>query len=59
MMKRTRSEIKTSLLAEIEKELEQALDWQGKAERPNLTEFENQLVLDSIGNSHFRPTLTN
>ena len=50
-MKRTRSEIKTSLLMEIEKELEQALDWQEKAEHPNLTEFENQVlsIRKSIG----------
>ncbi len=50
-MKRTRTEIKTSLLAEIEKELEQALDWQEKAEHPNLTEFENQVlsIRKSIG----------
>ena len=50
-MKRTRSEIKTSLLADIEKELDQALDWQEKAEHPNLTEFENQVlsIRKSIG----------
>ena len=48
-MKRTRSELKASLLAEIEDELDKALDWQEKAESPNLTAFENQVL--SIRNS--------
>ena len=43
-MKRTRSEIKATLLAEIEDELDKALDWQEKSESPNLTAFENQVL---------------
>ena len=43
-MKRTRSEIKATLLAEIEEELDKALDWQEKAENPNLTAFEKQAL---------------
>ncbi len=48
-MKRTRSEIKSTLLTEIEAELDKALDWQEKSEIPNLTAFENQVL--SIRNS--------
>ena len=50
-MKRTRSEIKASLLARIEDELDEALDWQESATSPNLSEFENQVlsIRKSIG----------
>ncbi len=50
-MKRIRSELKASLLAQIEDELDLALDWQEKTERPNLTEFEDQVlsIRKSIG----------
>ncbi len=50
-MKRNHSEIKSSLLAQIADELDDALDWQEKADHPNLTEFENQVlsIQKSIG----------
>jgi len=50
-MKRSRSEIKSSLLAQIADELDDALDWQEKADHPNLTAFENQVlsIRKSIG----------
>ena len=43
-MKRTRSEIKSTLLAQIEDELDKALDWQENAKSPNLTAFENRIL---------------
>ena len=50
-MKRTRSEIKATLLAEIDTELENALDWQENSKSPNLTAFENKVlaIRKSIG----------
>ena len=58
-MKRTRAEMKTSLLAQIENELDLALDWQEKTERPNLTEFEDQVlsIRKSIGMSVLKEVL--
>ncbi len=51
LMKRTRSEIKSTLLAQIEGELDKALDWQENTKSPNLTAFENQVlsIRKSIG----------
>ncbi len=50
-MKRSHSEIKATLLAQIADELDDALDWQEKAIHPNLTAFENQVlsIRKSIG----------
>ena len=43
-MKRTREQIKAELIKRYEKEVDQLLDWQEKADRPNLTEFENVIL---------------
>ncbi len=43
-MKRTRAQIKAELMKRFESELDQLLEWQEKANRPNLTQFENQIM---------------
>jgi len=50
-MKRTKSEMKEILLAEIDEELEEAFARQEQSEHPNLSEFEEQVlaIRQSIG----------
>lgn len=43
-MKRTREQIKAEMMKKYEQELDKLLDWQEKAEKPNLTEFENAIL---------------
>ena len=43
-MKRTREQIKEEMMKKYEQELDKILDWQEKAEKPNLTEFENRIL---------------
>jgi uncharacterized protein with PIN domain len=43
-MKRTREQIKAELMKRYEKEVEGMLEWQAKANRPNLTQFEDVVM---------------
>lgn len=43
-MKRTRAQIKAEILKRFESELDQLLDWQEKANQPDLTQFENEIL---------------
>ena len=43
-MKRTRAQIKAEISKRFEAELNQLLNWQEKAKRPNLTQFENEIL---------------
>jgi YgiT-type zinc finger domain-containing protein len=43
-MKRTRAQIKAEMMKQFEAKVDQLLDWQEKAKRPNLTQFENEIL---------------
>ena len=43
-MKRTRAQIKAEIMKRFEGEVDQLLSWQEKAKRPNLTQFENEIM---------------
>ena len=43
-MKRTRAQIKAEVMKRFEGELDQLLEWQEKANQPNLTQFENKII---------------
>ncbi len=43
-MKRTREEIKAELMKKAEQEIDRLLDWEAKADKPTLTQFENQVL---------------
>jgi hypothetical protein len=44
-MKRTREQIKAELMKEAEQEIDHLLDWEEKADKPTLTQFENQMLV--------------
>ena len=43
-MKRTREQIKAELVKKAEQEIDRLLDWEEKADKPTLTQFENQVL---------------
>jgi hypothetical protein len=43
-MKRTREQIKAELMKKAEQEIGRLLDWEEKADKPTLTQFENQVL---------------
>ena len=43
-MKRTREQIKAELMKKAEQEIDHLLDWEEKADKPTLTQFENQVL---------------
>ena len=43
-MKRTREQIKAGLMKKAEQEIDHLLDWEEKADKPTLTQFENQVL---------------
>ena len=43
-MKRTREQIKAELMKKAEQEIDRLLDWEEKADKPTLTQFENQVL---------------
>ena len=43
-MKRTREQIKAELMKKAEQEIDCLLDWEEKADKPTLTQFENQVL---------------
>jgi hypothetical protein len=43
-MKKTREQQKAELMKKYEAELDQILEWQEKADYPNLTQFENEIL---------------
>jgi hypothetical protein len=43
-MKRTREQIKTELMKKAEQEIDRLLDWEEKADKPTLTQFENHVL---------------
>ena len=44
-MKRTREQIKAELMKQAEQEIDRLLDWEEKADKPTLTQFENQVLI--------------
>ena len=44
-MKRTREQIKAELMKKAEQEIDRLLDWEEKADKPTLTQFENQVLM--------------
>jgi hypothetical protein len=44
-MKRTREQIKAELMKKAEQEIDRLLDWEEQAEKPTLTQFENQVLM--------------
>ncbi len=44
-MKRTREQIKAALMKKAEQEIDRVLEWEEKADKPTLTQFENQVLL--------------
>ena len=43
-MKKTRAQIKAEVMKRFEAELDKLLEWQEKANRPNLTQFANEIL---------------
>ena len=43
-MKRSREQIKAELMKRAEREIDRLLDWEEKAARPTLTQFENEVL---------------
>lgn len=43
-MKRTRAQIKAEIMKRFEAEVDQLLNWQEKANQPNLTQFEDEVL---------------
>jgi hypothetical protein len=43
-MKRTREQIKSELMKKAEQEIDRWLDWEEKADKPTLTQLENQVL---------------
>src|SRR5512136_1128157 len=43
-MKRTREQIKAELMKKAEQEIDRLLDWEEQADKPTLTQFENQVL---------------
>ena len=43
-MKRTREQIKAELMKKAEQEIDRLLEWEEKADKPTLTQFENQVL---------------
>ena len=44
-MKRTREQIKSELMKKAEQEIDRLLEWEETADRPTLTQFENQILM--------------
>ena len=44
-MKRTREQIKAELMKKAEQEIDRLLDWEEQANKPTLTQFENQVLM--------------
>ena len=44
-MKRTREQIKAELMKKAEQEIDRLLEWEEKADKPTLTQFENQVLM--------------
>jgi uncharacterized protein with PIN domain len=44
-MKRTREQIKAELMKKAEQEIDRLLEWGEKADKPTLTQFENQVLM--------------
>lgn len=43
-MKRTREQMKAELMKKAEQEIDRLLDWEERADKPTLTQFENQVL---------------
>lgn len=44
-MKRAREQRKAELMKKVEQEIDRLLDWEEKADKPTLTQFENQVLI--------------
>jgi hypothetical protein len=55
-MKRTREQIKAELMKKAEQEVDRLLDWEETADKPTLTQFENQVLMTRKALSEAMPT---